>query len=520
MRSSHSTPKKVLSWNAPYRRSVLASLSLFTLATMGVGAAGCAVGPDFVAPSAPSVAGYTAAADPHETAVADGQSQRFVATGDTPGQWWQLFGSTQLDDVVAQAVVGNPTLQSAEASLRQSQASLRAGQGVFLPQLDGNADFSRQQYSPARNGETLPPSIFNLFTLSASVSYALDVFGGERRTVEGLRAAVDVQRDTLNATYITLTANVANTLVAAAAYRAEIDVTSDMIATMREQVRLAEIQYQTGTGPYTAILDLRSQLSAAEADVPTIRQRLDQANDLLASLTGHVPAEWSAPQTKLAELKLPADIPVSLPSELVARRPDILVAEAQLHIASANLGVATAAMLPSISLSGSYGAQSTSTNNLFKSSGTVWDIGAGLSAPLFEGGTLWFQRKAAVAAYQQSQAQYRQVVLSAFVQVADSLRALQHDAETIDAQTQRLSAARESGHLVKVNYETGMANYTQVLLANILEQQAELAYLEAKAQRLQDTIALFVALGGSWKKAATVGEGVTSAAGQLANSHY
>lgn len=489
------------------RRRFAAQLCTFTLA---LAAAGCAVGPDFVAPPPPQVTGYTAQGDDDRTAVGDGQSQRFEAAGEGTAQWWQLFGSPQLDEVVAQAVNGNPTLQAAQASLRQSRDNLRAGQGVFFPQLEGDAGATRQQYSAARVGEALPPSIFNLFTLSASVSYAVDLFGGERRTVEGLRASVDYQRQTLDAAYISLTANVANTVVAAAAYRAEIDATQDMIGALREQIRLAQTQYQAGTAPYTAVLGLRTQLSATEATLPALQQKLDQAGDLLAALTGHVPAEWVAPPVSLAGLKLPTDIPLSLPSELVAHRPDILAAEAQLHAASADIGVATAAMLPSINLSGSYGAQSTSSSDLFKSGNSVWSVGAGLSAPLFEGGTLWFRRKAAVAAYEQSQAAYRQVVLSAFAQVADSLRALQHDAEAVEAQAQQLDAARENRHLVEAAYQAGLSAYTELLLADVQSRQAELGYLQAKALRLQDTVALFVALGGSWRQPEAAQAGIAA----------
>lgn len=470
-------------------------------AALSMLACGCAVGPDFSRPEPPRIGGYTARADPTATPAVDGEAQRFSHAGGKAADWWKLFRSPQLDAVMDRAFDGNPGLQAAQASLRRSQAELRAGYGVFWPQAAANAGAQRQRYSPQRVGQDLPPSIFNLFTLSASVSYVLDVFGGERRAVEGLQAGVDQQRGNLDATYLALTANVVNTVVAAAAYRNQIDVTQEMIGDLREQVRLAGLQAQAGTAGYAAVLSLDSQLSGVEATLPPLQQKLDQADDLLAILTGRAPGQWQAPALRLADLSLPGDIPLSLPSELVARRPDILVAEAQLHAASAGIGVATAAMLPSLSLDASYGAGSTDISSLFKSQNREWAIGANLTTPLFEGGTLWFNRKAAVEAYRQSLAGYQQAVLAAFGQVADSLHALQHDADALRAQKAQLDAAREAQRLIRVNYQAGVAGYAQLLLANVQRSQAELAYLQTRALRLQDTVALFAALGGDWSDA-------------------
>ncbi|MDR3415931.1 MAG: efflux transporter outer membrane subunit [Nevskia sp.] len=459
--------------------------------------AGCAVGPDFSRPQVPQADRYTADAQPVQTA-ADGQSQHFGPVGGPATDWWRLFGSPQLDGVVDEALAGNPGLQAAQASLRQSQDSLRAGYGVFFPQAAGAAGAARERYSPQAMGQQGSPGIFNLFTLSASVSYALDVFGGERRAVEGLQAGVDLQQGALEAAYLSLTANVVNAVVAAGAYRAEIDSTRELIDALRQQVHLAEVQADAGTGPYAAVLSLRGQLATQQAGLPPLQQKLEQTGDLLATLAGHAPSEWKPPQVGLADLRLPADIPVSLPSELVGRRPDILVAEAQLHAASASVGVATAAMLPSIKLTGSYGAENGSSSQLFRGGSAVWGVAADLSTPLFEGGTLWYQRKAAVEAFRQSQANYRQTVLSAFAQVADSLHALDHDAETLAAQAAALDAAQQALRLVQANYQAGTAGYVQVLAADLQYRQAQIGYLQAKALRLQDTVALFAALGGGW----------------------
>jgi NodT family efflux transporter outer membrane factor (OMF) lipoprotein len=239
-------------------------------------------------------------------------------------------------------------------------------------------------------------------------------------------------------------------------------------------------------------------LATFEATLPPLRQKLDQSIHLLATLAGRTPAEWTPPQINLADLTLPADLPVTLPSQFVRQRPDILAAEAQLHSASADIGVATAALFPSFTLSGSYGFNSTSIGNLLKSGSSIWSLGANVAAPLFHGGTLWFHRKAAIEAYQQSLAVYNQTVLSAFAQVADTLWALEHDAEALRSQSQALDASGEALRLIRVNYQAGTVNYLQILVADYQYHQAKIGYLQAQAQRLQDTVALFVALGGGW----------------------
>jgi NodT family efflux transporter outer membrane factor (OMF) lipoprotein len=461
---------------------------------------GCSVGPDFVRPQPPQVDTYTHGTDPVETIPADGQAQYFTQGAGLAEDWWRLFGSPGIDAVIKEAVAGNPGLQAAEARLRQSQDSLRAGFGVFYPQLDAGMSAVRQKFSPTRLGSDAESSIFNLYTLSATISYSLDVFGGNRRAVEGLQAQADFQRYEVLAAHLALTGNIVNTAVAQAAYSAQIAATDEIIGLEREQVRIAEIQAEAGLVPYANVLNIRTQLHAAEATLPPLRQRLSQARHLLATLTGRTPAEWTAPEIDLKEITLPQDLPITLPSELVRRRPDILAAEARLHNDSAAIGVATAALFPDFSLSGSYGLNNTSFKDLFKHSSSFWSLGAGLTAPLFHGGTLWFQRRAAIEGYEASLADYRQSVLSAFAQVADTLRALEHDAEAVHAQSQALAASEQAVRLVQANFEAGLAEYLQVLLTNAQYHRAKIGYLQAHAQRLQDTVALFVALGGGWKE--------------------
>ena len=470
-------------------------------------AAGCAVGPDFARPDPPDAAGYTYGGGPAETVQAGGKTQRFEMGALLAEEWWRLFNSAELDSMVKAAIEENWNLKSAVARLKQSQQSLYAGYGVFFPQADGKFSATRQKFSFAQFGASpgatpfgATSPIFNLLTLSGTVSYVLDVFGGQRRNVENLSAQVDYQNATVLAACLTLSGNVVNAAVANAGYRAEMEATEEMIRYQREQVRITENQVKAGTAPYSAVLSLRSQLAATEATLPPLAQSLNQTEHLLASLTGRTPGEWAPPPLDLEAITLPAELPVALPSELVRRRPDILVAEAQLHSASASIGVATAAMFPSITLSAGWGQNSTSTGTLFASDGNFWNLGAALTQPIFHGGTLWFQRKAAIEGYNSALAAYRQTVVAGFQQVADSLRAVEHDAEALKAHSEALAAADYSLRLMKVNYEAGLVNYLQVLTAETQYRQAKLGYIQAKTLRLQDTTALFVALGGGWGK--------------------
>jgi NodT family efflux transporter outer membrane factor (OMF) lipoprotein len=342
-------------------------------------------------------------------------------------------------------------------------------------------------------------TIFNLVTASGTISYALDVFGGSRRNVESLRAQAGSQRYATRAAYLTLSANVVNTSIARAAYAAEIRATEQLIELERQQLRLTQAQVGAGTAPYAALLSVRSLIAANQALLAPLEQNVSQTEHLLATLEGVAPTRATLPDIDLAGLSLPVDLPVSLPSDLVNQRPDILSAEAQMHVASAKIGVATANLFPSFSLNGTYGAASVgSFSALSVASGKFWSLGPSASIPVFQGTTFWYGRRAAIDAYQQSQAIYRQTVLGAFEQVADSLKALEHDAQALQAQVEAKRAAGEALHLLHVNYRAGLAAYLDVLTADVQLHQATIAYLQAVAQRHQDTVALFVALGGGW----------------------
>jgi NodT family efflux transporter outer membrane factor (OMF) lipoprotein len=349
-----------------------------------------------------------------------------------------------------------------------------------------------------QQGLQTPGSIFNVVTLSGTISYALDVFGGARRKVESLQAQVDYQRYASKAAYLTLSANVVNTSIARAAYTAQIRLTEQLIELENQQLHATEAQVRAGTAPYSTLLSIRSLIATDQAALAPLMQKVSQTEHLLATLQGVEPSKVALPDIDLTSLFLPADLPVSLPSDLVRQRPDILSAEAQLHVASANIGVATAAMFPSFSLSGAYGAAGSSFGNLSASEGKFWSVGPSVTIPLFQGGSLWFGRKAAIDAYDQSQASYRQTVLGAFAQVADSLKALEHDAQALQAQVEAQRSASEALRLLQANYRTGLVTYLEVLTTDVQFHQATIGYLQSVAQRHQDTVALFVALGGGW----------------------
>jgi NodT family efflux transporter outer membrane factor (OMF) lipoprotein len=472
------------------------------LAALACASMACHVGPDFVRPRPPAVARYTAAGV-SGTIAAGGVAQVVHAGEALPGEWWRLFRSAPLDGVVRAALADNASLDASRASLRRSEALMRAGYGVFWPQVDAKVGATRERFSPAQFGGTGASNEFNLYTLGGTVSYAFDWWGGQRRTVEGLRAQVDAQCYQLAAARLTVTGNAVDAAIARAAYAEEIAVTEALIASQAQQIEIARAQERGGTGTEAAVLALETQRANTIATLPPIRQQETQAEDLLAQLVGRMPADWRPPAIGLDDLAVPADLPVSLPADLVRQRPDVLIAEANLHVASAQIGVATAAMLPGLSLSGSIGSTATTLGSIFEFKSFVWTLGASVLAPIFHGGQLWNQRKAAIEAFHQALAQYRQTVLTAVGDVANQLEALAHDAEEVDARAHALAAATEARELVRVNFAAGLAGYLDVLNADTQYEQARLGDVQARAARLQDTVALFVALGGGWWETGT-----------------
>lgn len=462
--------------------------------------AGCAVGPDFITPAPPQNAGY-AEIPPNVTASSPGPggaAQTFVAGRDIPGDWWTLFHSRHINDLVSRALAANPGLQASQAALRQAQESLYAQQGTLLPTVDANASAERQQFSLAFFGQPGPPLLFNLFQATANVAYSPDVFGGKRRQVEQVRAQADYQRFELEASYLTLTANVVTAAIQEASLRAQIEATEDIVKAESQQLSVVRNQFEAGSAPRTDVLAQESELVQTQAMLPGLQKQLAQQRHLLAALTGRFPNQGRGETLSLAALRLPTRLPVSLPSKLVAQRPDVRAAEEQLHQASAQIGVAVANMLPQLNLTAEYGSIALSPSTLFTPQTTVWSGTAAVTQPIFHGGTLLHQERAAVAAYEMAEAQYRNTVLQAFQNVADALRALQDDARTLEIQERAVRVASESLDLSRIQYQDGTITYLTLLNAQRNYEQARLAAVQAQAARHADTAALFQALGGGW----------------------
>lgn len=480
---------------------VLSKKRILVFLLVGAGLVACAVGPDFISPSAPQNVAYLKNGLPKETLTADGRSQSLLSGTMSDSRWWEMFKADSLNTIVDEALKQNASLQASEANLRQSQDLLRAGYGIFFPQVSARLGASRNSIAPIQSGLPNSGSIFNLSTASANVSYVLDVFGGERRQVEALRAQVDFQKYSTDAAYLILSANVVNTSIARAAYLEQIKSTEELIALEKDQLKVAQAQVTGGTAAYATVLSIQTLIASNEASIAPLRQRVSQAEHLLAVLEGVDPSHVNLSDITLESLTLPSDIPVSLPSELVRARPDILAAEAQMHVASADVGVATANMYPSISLNAGYGVANNSFASLSGSSQQFWTIGPSINIPIFAGGSLYYAKQAAIDAYQQTQAIYRQTVLAAFSQVADCLTALEHDAQALQGQSDARRYAADALKLQQVSYNAGLVDYLSVLVADVQYHQASIAYLQALAQRYQDTVALYVALGGGWKVA-------------------
>jgi NodT family efflux transporter outer membrane factor (OMF) lipoprotein len=478
---------------------------------------GCAVGPEYKPPDAPNAKAYYEEELPRETAGfpgAAGPAQRFNPGKDIPAEWWSLFQSDQLDRLIREALDRNPSLTAAQATLRQAQENLRAVVGSALyPSVNANASASRQKISGAAFGQPNNNfSPFTLFNASVQVSYALDFAGGARREQEALQSQVDFQGFQLEGAYLTIAANIVTTAVREASLRAQMTALREITVSEEKQFAVIERQFQLGAVSRADVLAQSAQLAQTRAALPPLEKTLFQTRHQLAVLAGKMPGDSSAmPMFELDMLHLPLDLPVSLPSSLVRQRPDIRASESLLHAASAQIGVATANMLPQINLNGSYGSEAIRTGALFTAGSGVWSFGAGLVQPLFHGGELTARKRAAEAAYDQAAAQYQATVLQAFQNVADVLRALDADARILKAETEAAAAAEESYELTQKQFSLGAVNYLLLLNAQRRYQQARISLVQAQATRYADTAALFQALGGGWwNRGANSGAGVVS----------
>jgi NodT family efflux transporter outer membrane factor (OMF) lipoprotein len=454
---------------------------------------GCAVGPNFQRPAPPPFDRYDQAAAVLPPAGADQPVQTLTAGSAPADAWWRAFASPPLDETVASALAANPTLQAARSTLDAANETLNASRGALWPQLDAVGTASRGNGGVNRSGQL---AVRNLYNLGGVLTYDVDVFGGTRRKVEQQAALVDFQRGQVGATYLTLTGNVVTAAIGVASASEELAAVEEIIAVDEHNLQLVQISAQAGKSAGTDVLTAEGQLANDRTLVPPLRQQLAQARHALAILTGRAPAEWLPPEFTFAALTLPIDLPLTLPSDLVRVRPDILAAEAQLHAATAAVGVATAQLYPHLTLSSSWTTTGTTSSDLFKSNSDIWSIAAGLTAPIFHGGELRAQQRAAVDLLAAQLAVYRETVLGAFGQVADALSALQHDAEAVAAQQKALETAKATLDLTQQSYEAGQASFVQVLVAQRLYQQARLGITRAVSQRYLDTALFFLVLGG------------------------
>jgi len=493
--------------------------------------AACAVGPDFVPPESPAPDRYTdgpslpeaatradgssASASPDSSASPesppDGERPSAAAAAttapasaaqtlrpaeDIPAGWWTLFGNEELEAVVERTLAGSPSLELARANLARAREFVAVARGSFFPAIDVGFTAQQARTPGLRSGASSSTS--ELYGVGPSASYLVDVFGGIRRSVEAQSALAEVQRYELAAAWLALTGNAVDQGLTIASLRAQIEAIEGVIEVDEQNFDLVTRRFEAGKAPRSDVLVAETQLAADRTLLPPLRQRLAAARHALAALAGELPATWMPPDFDLATLEVPRVLPLSLPSELARKRPDILAAEAGLHASSAAIGVATAQLYPSLTLSGSLTQEALEIGSLVSGGGTAWALAGRLGAPIVRGGALRAQRRAAIDAYDASLATYEQTVVQAFQQVADSLRSLEFDGELVDASTRLLATAEQSLALQQASYAAGKTSLLQMLISARAYQQARSRIAEARGQQLRDTAALFVALGGGW----------------------
>ena len=470
--------------------------------TAALAMSGCAVGPDFKTPAVPAAPGYSAQPVPRETAsapIAGGEAQH-LADANVPADWWHLFESPALDALVDEALRASPSVVQAEARLRQAQAEAEAQFGYALPSVDGSVSAVRQQINPEAFGFKTPkPGPFTLYSASLSVSYALDIFGGVRRALEASRAQVDTQRYELEAARLSLAGNVGTTVVRIASLDAQIAATQRLAAEQRKQLEITERRLSLGGVAQVDAFSQRTLVAQTDATLPPLMQQAAQMRHRLSVLLGREPGAGLPDLPSLDALRLPDPLPVSLPSTLAQRRPDIRAAEAMWHQASANVGIATANLFPRITLSAGLGSETTGFRNLLGAGSSIWNLGAGLTQPIFHGGTLRAKKREAEAAYDAAGAAYKQTVLQGLQEVADALHAVNNDAQTLQARATATDQAQQTLRAAEARHAAGGISTLTLLDAQRQLDQATLQQVQSRADRLLDSAALMQALGGGWQ---------------------
>lgn len=461
--------------------------------------AGCAVGPDFKRPASPAVTTYTTSPLPALTASAPtalGESQRFVAGEGANPQWWQAFGSGKLNTLIDEALQASPTLAGAQAALRQAQ-EVYAGQAGLTryPQVDANFTGQRQRFNPNSSGLPGTAREFDLYNASVGVHYNLDLAGSNRRALEALAARSDYQHYQLDGARLTLVGNIVTTAVTRAGLAAQMQASAAILQSQEEQLELTRERLRLGNASDSDVLVLQTQVEQTRAGISLLRNQLQQSEHLLAVLAGRPPSEEGLPSFSLQEFTLPAVLPLTVPSELVRMRPDIQAAEALLHAANADYGVAVANLYPQLNLSANLGSQALTAGALFGSGSAIWSLVAQLTQPLFNPG-LPAEKRAALAAFDAAAAHYQSVVVESLRNVADVLRALENDAQRLSAISTADTAAQGSLELMQRKYRLGAANYVQLLIAQQQALQTQIDLIEAQAKRLVDSAVFYQAMGG------------------------
>ena len=498
-------------------RLVIGALIASSLATLSA----CAVGPDFKRPAAPNATDFGRASEPGSTAtaedagttaaggvaistaqVAGGGTQNFIAGMDIPSQWWILFRSPKLNHLVEQALKGNPDVGAAQAALRQAHELYLAERTSFFPTVEGGFTGTRAKNALGviANPTSLPQTnpYYNLYTAQLSVSYFPDVFGATRRQVEIAKAQEASNRFQLEATYLTLTSNLVVTAVQEASLRGQITATERLLGLQHQLTEIVRSQRSLGNASELDLLSQQSAEAQAAQTLPPLQKQLGQARDALTALLGRLPSYEPEETFRFDELTLPAELPVTLPSKLIDQRPDVRQAEENLHAASAAAGVALADMLPQFTITGDIGSSALKVGQLLTPYTGFWDLGASLTQTLFDAGALLHKKRAADAALDQAGAQYRAAVILACQNVADTLRALRADADALKASVDAERAAKTTFELAERQRALGTISWVAVLNAEQIYRQAELALVQAQANRFSDTAGLFQSLGGGW----------------------
>jgi NodT family efflux transporter outer membrane factor (OMF) lipoprotein len=458
--------------------------------SLAVGLAGCTSGPNFAPPTAPRVNTYLHGKTPAVISPGKNEPEQRLASGRAiTGQWWGLYRSKRLDEVLQQALQHSPDLAAARETLVAAREAVIQARGGYFPQVDVSGRASRDATGPGTN---------DLYSVGATIYYVPDLFGASRRAVEQQQALADYQYYQLAAAWLSLTGNVVTEAINIASTRQQIAALKEIIANDQQDLRLVNLKYEAGKVARVDVLSAESQLANDRTQLPPLQQQLSQARHALAVLVGRFPGEWSPPDFDLAEFTLPAQLPLQVPSVLVHQRPDILAAEARLHADSAAIGVTASQLYPNLTLSANFGSQSASMATLFQGGSNFWNLVGNLTAPLFHAGALQAQKRAAVATFRASAARYEQTVLAAFGQVADTLRALAHDGDLVAAQQQALDTSDQLVRLQRLSYAAGKSDLLQLLDAERRYQQARLGYARAQAQRFQDSTQLLLAMGGGW----------------------